>query len=66
MAEDGARKLRVVEGAEAGSEDRVGEYLAALGGRSASTVDATGGSYASSPRGPSRGRVALRASGRSF
>ena len=40
MAEDGARRLRVVEGAEAGSEDLVGEYLATLGGRSASTVDA--------------------------
>ena len=40
MAADGVRKLRVVEGAEAGSEDLAGEYLATLGGRSASTVDA--------------------------
>lgn len=40
MAEDGVRKLRVVEGAEAGSEDLVGEYLATLRGRSVSTVDA--------------------------
>ncbi len=38
--EDGARRLRAVEGAEAGPEDLVGEYLATLGGRSASTVDA--------------------------
>lgn len=38
MAENGARKLRVVEGAEAGPEDLVGEYLATLGGRSASTA----------------------------
>ena len=42
MAEDGARRLRVVEGAEAGPEDLLGEYLATLGGRSASTVDAYG------------------------
>ena len=40
MAEDGARRLRAVEGAEASPEDLVGEYLATLGGRSASTVDA--------------------------
>ena len=41
MAKDGARSLRVVEGTEACSEDHlVGEYLATLGGRSASTVDA--------------------------
>ncbi len=33
-------RLRVVEGAEAGSEDLVGEYLATLGGRSVSTVEA--------------------------
>ncbi len=42
MAEDGVRKLRVVEGAEAASGDLVGEYLATLGGRSASTLDAYG------------------------
>lgn len=42
MAKDGARRLRVVEGAGVGSEDLVGEYLATLGGRSASTVDAYG------------------------
>jgi site-specific recombinase XerD len=42
MAEDGARRLRAVEGAEAGPGDLVGEYLATLGGRSASTVDAYG------------------------
>lgn len=42
MAQDGARKLRVIEGAEAGQEDLVGGYLATLGGRSASTVDAYG------------------------
>jgi hypothetical protein len=42
MTEYGVRRLRAVEGAEAGSEDLVGEYLATLGGRSASTVDAYG------------------------
>jgi site-specific recombinase XerD len=40
VAEDGVPRLRVVEGAEAGSEDLVGEYLATLGGRSVSTVEA--------------------------
>jgi len=40
MAENGARNLRVVEGAGPGSEDLAGEYLATLGGKSASTVDA--------------------------
>ncbi len=38
MAQDGARRLRVVEGAEADSEDPVVDYLAALERRSASTV----------------------------
>ena len=42
MAKDGVRKLRLVEGAEAGAGDLVGEYLATLGGRSSSTVDAYG------------------------
>ncbi len=42
MAQDGAWRLRVVEGAEAGPGDLVGRYRATLGGRSASTVDAYG------------------------
>ncbi len=40
MAEAEARKLRVIEGAKVGPWDLVAEYLATLGGRSASTVDA--------------------------
>ncbi len=40
MAEAKARGLRVVGGAEAGSHDLIGEYLATLSGRAASTVDA--------------------------
>ena len=40
MAEAQARGLRVVAGSEAGCLDLVGEYLATLGGRSVSTVDA--------------------------
>jgi hypothetical protein len=40
MAEVEARALRVVGNEEGGPEDLVGEYLATLGGRSASTVDA--------------------------
>jgi site-specific recombinase XerD len=42
MAETGVPDLRVVGGQEGGPEDLVGEYLATLGGRSASTVDAYG------------------------
>lgn len=42
MAEDGARKLRVVEGASTGSEDLVEDYLETLSGRSASTTAAYG------------------------
>lgn len=42
MARDAGRSLRLVEEDEAGSGDLVGEYLATLGGRSASTVDAYG------------------------
>lgn len=46
MAEDkargGVRGLRLVGESESGPEDLVGEYLATLGGRSASTVDAYG------------------------
>lgn len=34
------RKLRVVEGSGVGPGDLVGEYLATLGGRSVSTVEA--------------------------
>ena len=40
MGEVVARALRVVGNEEGGPEDLVGEYLATLGGRSASTVDA--------------------------
>ncbi len=40
MAEDGVRKLRVVEGSGVGPGDLVREYLATLGGRSVSTVEA--------------------------
>ena len=42
MPGDGARRLRLAESTEAGPEDLVGEYLATLSGRSASTVDAYG------------------------
>ena len=42
MTEDGARKLRVVEGSKAGSEDLVWEYLETFGGRSSATVEAYG------------------------
>ncbi len=42
MAETGAPDLRVVGEQEGGLEDLVGEYLATLGGRSASTVDVYG------------------------
>jgi hypothetical protein len=42
MAEDGAMRLRVVEGSGSGSGDVVGEYLSTLGGRSAATADAYG------------------------
>ncbi len=42
MAETNAPDLRVVGGREGGPEGLVGEYLATLGGRSASTVDAYG------------------------
>ena len=41
-AHDGARGLRLVVESEDGPEDLVGEYLATLGGRSDSTVDAYG------------------------
>lgn len=41
-ARGGARGLRVVGESESGPEDLVGEYLATLGGRSSSTVDAYG------------------------
>lgn len=42
MAEVGARKLRLADESRGGPEDLVGEYLATLGGRSVSTVEAYG------------------------
>ena len=42
MAEFGARALRAVGDEECGPKDLVGEYMATLEGRSASTVDAYG------------------------
>lgn len=41
-AHEGARGLRLVGESEGGPRNLVGEYLATLGGRSASTVDAYG------------------------
>jgi len=66
MAEVGARKLRLADESRGGPEDLVGEYLATLGGRSVSTVEAYGGYCARSPAGSPRGPAGRPASSRSY